>query len=40
MEGGAIWLSIIGGILVLAAVIVGLATMLRRRRRDRDRSRL
>jgi hypothetical protein len=37
MEGGAIWLSIIGASVVLAALIVGLATMLRRRR-ARDRS--
>ncbi len=32
MEGGAIWLTTIGGILVLSALIVGIATLLRRRR--------
>jgi hypothetical protein len=33
MEGGAIWLMTIGTILVLSALIVGVATLLRRRRR-------
>jgi hypothetical protein len=34
MEGGAIWLMTIGTILVLSALIVGIATLLRRRRRS------
>jgi hypothetical protein len=34
MEGGAIWLMTIGTILVLSALIVGTATLLRRRRRS------
>jgi len=32
MEGGMIWLATIGVIIVLAALLVGLAVMLRRRR--------
>ena len=34
MEGGAIWLMTIGTIIVLSAVIVGVATLLRHRRRS------
>ncbi len=37
MEGGAIWLTTIGAILVLSALIVGIATLLRRRRRSLKR---
>ncbi len=37
MEGGAIWLTTIGVILVLSALIVGIATLLRRRRRSLKR---
>ena len=37
MEGGAIWLMTIGTIIVLSAIIVGVATMLRRRRRSLKR---
>jgi hypothetical protein len=37
MEGGAIWLMTIGTILVLSALIVGLAILLRRRRRSLKR---
>jgi uncharacterized protein (TIGR03382 family) len=33
MEGGLIWLTTIGAIIVLAAVIVGVGAALRRRRR-------
>jgi hypothetical protein len=33
MEGGAIWLMTIGTIIVLSALLVGVATLLRRRRR-------
>lgn len=31
MEGGAIWLMTIGTIIVLSALILGIATLLRRR---------
>jgi hypothetical protein len=34
MEGGAIWLTTIGTILVLSAIIVGIAALLRHRRRS------
>lgn len=34
MEGGAIWLMTIATIFILSAVIVGIATVLRRRRRS------
>jgi len=34
MEGGAIWLMTIGTIVVLSAAIVGIAILLRRRRRS------
>ncbi len=34
MEGGLIWLTIIAGIIVLAAIIVGIAAFLRWRRRS------
>ena len=34
MEGGAIWLMTIGTIIVLSGLIVGIATLLRRRRRS------
>lgn len=34
MEGGAIWLMTIGTIIVLSAAIVGIAILLRRRRRS------
>jgi cbb3-type cytochrome oxidase subunit 3 len=34
MEGGAIWLTTIGTIIVLSALILGVAIMLRRRRRS------
>jgi hypothetical protein len=34
MEGGAIWLMTIGTIVVLSALIVGIAVLLRRRRRS------
>jgi hypothetical protein len=37
MEGGAIWLTTIATIIVLSAVIVGIATLLRRRRRSLKR---
>jgi hypothetical protein len=31
VEGGAIWLTMIGTIIMLSGLIVGLATLLRRR---------
>ena len=34
MEGGAIWLMTMGAIIVLSALAVGVATLLRRRRRS------
>ena len=34
MEGGAIWLMTIGTIVVLSGLIVGIAVLLRRRRRS------
>lgn len=37
MEGGAIWLTTIGTIIVIAALLVALGTMLRRRRRSLKR---
>jgi hypothetical protein len=37
MEGGMIWLGIMIAIMVVAALIVGLGTILRRRRRSLDR---
>jgi hypothetical protein len=37
MEGGAIWLMTIGAIIVMSALIVGFATLLRRRRRSLKR---
>jgi hypothetical protein len=37
MEGGMIWLGIMIAIMVIAALIVGLGTILRRRRRSHDR---
>jgi hypothetical protein len=37
MEGGAIWLMTIGAIIVLSGLIVGLAILLRRRRRSLKR---
>jgi hypothetical protein len=33
MEGGVIWLMAVGTIIVLSALILGIAVMLRRRRR-------
>jgi hypothetical protein len=35
MEGGVTWVAIILGLMVVAAALVGLAVMLRRRRRLR-----
>jgi hypothetical protein len=37
MEGGVIWLATIGAITVLAALAVGIAIVLRRRRRSMNR---
>jgi LPXTG-motif cell wall-anchored protein len=37
MEGGMIWLATIGAITVLAALILGVGIVLRRRRRSLDR---
>jgi len=37
MEGGAIWLITIGTIIVIAALLVGVGTMLRRHRRSLKR---
>jgi hypothetical protein len=37
MEGGIIWLATIGAITALAAVILGVGIVLRRRRRSQDR---
>jgi len=36
MEGGMIWLGTIGTIIVLSALILGIGTLLRRRRRSLD----
>ncbi len=37
MEGGMIWLATIGAITVLAALVVAIGVVLRRRRRSLDR---
>jgi LPXTG-motif cell wall-anchored protein len=37
MDGGIIWLATIGAITALAALILGVGIMLRRRRRSHDR---
>jgi hypothetical protein len=37
MEGGIIWLATIGAITALAALILGVGIVLRRRRRSQDR---
>ena len=38
MEGGLIWLAIIGFLVVVALIIVGIAIVLWRRRRSMERS--
>ena len=37
MEGGMIWLATIGTVTVLAALVLGIGIVLRRRRRSHDR---
>jgi hypothetical protein len=37
VEGGIIWLATIGAITALAALILGVGVVLRRRSRSRDR---
>ncbi len=37
MEGGMIWLAAIGAITVIAALVLGVGIVLRRRRRSQDR---